>query len=75
MSGRRSAATESGITMILCGLTLREAAAKAGVSDSTLVRACAQDGIILSRGRPKSKKPDSTGLDEPALAIPSDALN
>ena len=60
--------------MILCGLTLRDAAAKAGVSDSTLVRACAQDGIILKRGRPP-KKPDSTGLDEPALAVPGNALN
>jgi hypothetical protein len=52
MSGRRSAATDSGITMILCGLTLRDAAAKAGVNVSTLVRACAADGIILARGRP-----------------------
>lgn len=54
MSGQQSAATERGLRLIAKGLPLRTAAARVGVSASTLVRARKRAKLApLARGRPK----------------------
>mgnify|MGYP007089696327 CR=1 FL=1 len=45
-------ATTRGLGLILSGVPMRHAAVMAGVSLSTLLRACKRHGITLRRGRP-----------------------
>jgi hypothetical protein len=48
-------ATTRGLGLIRSGVPMRHAAVMAGVSLSTLLRACRRHGITLRRGRPLSK--------------------
>lgn len=57
MSGWQSEAATWGLALIQGGATVREAAAKAGVAVSTLVRACQRAGISLPRGRRPASEP------------------
>jgi len=53
MAGKQQPATDRGMALIASGIPLRHAATMAGVSLSTLVRACKRAGVLLPRGRPK----------------------
>jgi hypothetical protein len=52
---RQKPATTAGLGLIRSGVPMRHAAVMAGVSLSTLLRACRRHGITLRRGRPLSK--------------------
>ncbi len=57
MSGQQSAATDRGLKLIAQGVPLRTAAARVGVSPSTLVRARERAGMApLPKGRPAVAK-------------------
>jgi hypothetical protein len=49
-------ATTRGLCLIRSGVPMRHAAVMAGVSLSTLLRACRRHGITLRRGRPTKGK-------------------
>jgi hypothetical protein len=49
---RQKPATTAGLGLIRSGVPMRHAAVMAGVSLSTLLRACKRHGITLRRGRP-----------------------
>jgi len=51
MAGKQQPATDRGMALISSGIPLRHAATMAGVSLSTLVRACKRAGVVLPRGR------------------------
>lgn len=54
MAGRQSSATDRGLKLVAQGVPLRTAAAKVGVSASTLVRARQRAGLeALQAGRPR----------------------
>jgi len=58
MSGKQSQATDLGLLLVAQGVPLRTAAAKVGVSPSTLVRARARLGLpALAPGRPRAAEP------------------
>jgi hypothetical protein len=50
---RQTPATTAGLGLIRSGVPMRHAAVMAGVSLSTLLRACRRHGITLRRGRPR----------------------
>jgi hypothetical protein len=52
---RQKQATTRGLGLIRSGVPMRHAAVMAGVSLSTLLRACRRHGITLRRGLPLSK--------------------
>jgi hypothetical protein len=52
---RQKPATTRGLGLIRSGVPMRHAAVMAGVSLSTLLRACRRHGITLRRGRPPAK--------------------
>lgn len=58
MSGKQSQATGLGLLLVAQGVPLRTAAARVGVSPSTLVRARARlDLPALPAGRPRAAAP------------------
>ena len=58
MSARQSAEVAHGLRLIAAGVPLRTAAAQAGVSPSSLVRARERHALPpLKRGRPKQAAP------------------
>jgi hypothetical protein len=54
---RQKPATTAGLGLIRSGVPMRHAAVMAGVSLSTLLRACRRHGITLRRGRPSKGTP------------------
>jgi hypothetical protein len=62
-------ATTRGLGLIRSGVPMRHAAVMAGVSLSTLLRACRRHGITLKRGRPPAE-PVECFCDRMKLGVP-----